>query len=325
MLYQYRSYMTDLENKKFSEDDQQRVDLAVGSLTQLQSLRAVPLLLTSTPSEPMDNQPVMYTHLLPRDVSDDLLSRLEYSWKMPWGTLNVDTSSNIMCLHPDMRALFDGGHWLLAPEKRILDTYLQDPWEIIDEPCYNYTLIAADPEPEISNPMRDISICLMSDVCGTTRTFTYPFGSLPPLISHIHPRFVICYYGVLVKQVNIRHLISYSMRGNLCNQSITDAMINTFETWVKDIPSRSRFFRILSPGPYNDIGATSDNDSKQSLKTIPRRLHPKPFKRAQKKYQNQSIARRHRKQRSHGDGLQDGIRLDRKTLLILEGDETPST
>ncbi|KAG5351556.1 hypothetical protein C0989_005997 [Termitomyces sp. Mn162] len=205
-----------------------------------------------------------------------------------------------------MRALFDGGHWLLAPEKRILDTYLQDPWAIIDEPSYNYTLIAADPEPEISNPMRDISICLMSDVCGTTRTFAYPFGSLPPLISHIHPRFVICYYGVLVKQVNIRHLISYSMRGNLY------------------IPSRSRFFRTLSPGPYNDIGATSDNDSKKSLKTIPRRLHPKPFKRAQKKYQKQSIARRHRK-RSHGDGLQDGIRLDRKTLLILEGDETPST
>ncbi|KAG5722549.1 hypothetical protein E4T56_gene2929 [Termitomyces sp. T112] len=172
MLYQYRCYLGDLENESFeydsfSEDDKQRVDLAVGSLTQLQPLRAVPLLPTGTPSEPMDNGPVTYTHLLPHYVNDDLLSRLEYSWKMPWGTLNVNTSSNIMCLSADMRALFDKGHWLLTPEKRILDMYLQDPCATIDESFYHYTLIAADPAPETPNPMGDIHIRLLSNVSWT--------------------------------------------------------------------------------------------------------------------------------------------------------------
>ncbi|KAG5351557.1 hypothetical protein C0989_005998 [Termitomyces sp. Mn162] len=268
MLYQYRCYLTDLEDESFEydsfyEDDKQRVDLAVGSLTQLQSLRAVPLLPTSTPSEPMDNGPVTYTHLLPHYVNDDLVSSVTRNTK------------------PDARYPYTSSF------KCLWDT------------SHNTSLTGSE-------------------------TFAYPFGSLPSLISHIHPRFVIRYYGVLVKHINIRHLPDFSMR-DLSYQPITNAMLDIYDAWIKDIPSRSRFFRAPSAGLHNN-DVKSNNSSRQGLKTIPRRLHLKSFIRAQKKYRDRLTARRHRKKQRpvHTDGLQSGIRLDRKTLRIIEGDETPN-
>ncbi|KAG6835189.1 hypothetical protein H0H93_004130 [Arthromyces matolae] len=277
MIYSYTCYDYDLDNRPFTDEDKQRVDMATGSFTQISSLRA--------------------------------LSRLEYFWSMAWGTLNVDTSSNIICLSPEMKALFDQGLWILTPEKRILDIYLQNPRATINEPFYNYTLMTASPIPD-PNPMRDISLTFC-DAPPTSDHFSYPFDTLRALASHVHPRFVICHLGYLFAKAHIRHFGSYTMRDNIPHRPIIHAVMDVFRSWTRDIPSRSRFFSR----PMSNKRLQNDSDSQQSLRTVPHRLHPKQFNRAQKKYQDKLNAKRRK----------EDARLDKKALHALEADDPPRT
>ncbi|KAG6814891.1 hypothetical protein H0H93_011844 [Arthromyces matolae] len=66
MIYSYTCYDYDLDDRPFTDKDKQRVDTATGSLTQIPSLRAVGSSITT------DNGPLIYTHLLPRNSSEEL-------------------------------------------------------------------------------------------------------------------------------------------------------------------------------------------------------------------------------------------------------------
>ncbi|KAG6818825.1 hypothetical protein H0H93_001295 [Arthromyces matolae] len=66
MIYSYTCYHYDLDDRPFADEDKQRVDIATGSLTQIPSLRAVGSSVTT------DEGTSVYTHLLPRNSSEEL-------------------------------------------------------------------------------------------------------------------------------------------------------------------------------------------------------------------------------------------------------------
>ncbi|KAG6818826.1 hypothetical protein H0H93_001296 [Arthromyces matolae] len=313
MIYQYTCYARDLDNRPFTEEDKQRVDMATGSLTQIPSLRAIGPVTTN-------NGPLVYTHLLPRDSSEELAT-------FSFGILVEHALGNFERRHqlehyvpPEMRALFDQGLWIITPEKRILDIYLQNPRATINEPFYNYTLMTASPVPD-PNPMREMSLTLHEspndNTCmphpSTSAAFVHPFDTVPQLSSHVHPRFVICYVGHLCGNF-LRHQFGYTMRGNVPHRPIIHAIMEIFYSWTQDIPSRSRFFSTMLT-PSTDSRPDNDSDSQRSLRTVSRRLHPKQFKRAQTKYQDRLKSR----------GQKRGARLDKKALCALDESELPTT
>jgi len=63
--------------------------------------------------------------VLPRAANDDLLTKLEFSWGMRRGTLNVDTRLNIFRLRRDVYALFDKGGFILLPEDDVVEKYME--------------------------------------------------------------------------------------------------------------------------------------------------------------------------------------------------------
>ncbi|KAI0283827.1 hypothetical protein BC826DRAFT_973606 [Russula brevipes] len=66
---------------------------------------------------------VDYAHLLPRVAKNSELTKLEFSWGMRRGTLNVDTRLNVFRLRKDVHALVDKGGFILLPEGDVLEKY----------------------------------------------------------------------------------------------------------------------------------------------------------------------------------------------------------
>ncbi|CEL51472.1 hypothetical protein RSOLAG1IB_00007 [Rhizoctonia solani AG-1 IB] len=48
-------------------------------------------------------------------ITQSKLATLEFAWGMKFGTLDLDTTQNMMWLSPNLRAYFDAGVWALVP------------------------------------------------------------------------------------------------------------------------------------------------------------------------------------------------------------------
>ncbi|CUA78009.1 hypothetical protein RSOLAG22IIIB_12981 [Rhizoctonia solani] len=135
--------------------------------------------------------------MLPRSTRGWELATLEYAWGVKLGTLNLDTTQNIMWLSPDLRCWFDSGDWALLPPKSDL--------ELIRDTSFNQLTWA--------NKTKFTAVCRRSfrnyDFVhfiettqpivrpDTPKSVNYtmhlpPFQSLSPVSSHINPYFAIC-------------------------------------------------------------------------------------------------------------------------------------
>ncbi|KAJ8462000.1 hypothetical protein ONZ45_g18091 [Pleurotus djamor] len=65
---------------------------------------------------------IEYSHVLPRALKDDVLTKLEYVWGMSHDTLNIDSISNIQTLSVEMHQYFDRttGGWAWIPPANII-------------------------------------------------------------------------------------------------------------------------------------------------------------------------------------------------------------
>ncbi|CUA76457.1 hypothetical protein RSOLAG22IIIB_12300 [Rhizoctonia solani] len=136
-------------------------------------------------------------HILPRSTRGWQLTTLEYVWGVKLGTLNLDTTQNMMWLSPDLHRWFDSGDWALLPPKSdlelIRDTSLnQLTWAkktkftaVCRRDFRNYDFVHfIETTQPIVRPDTPESVNYTMHLP--------PFQSLSPVSSHINPYFVIC-------------------------------------------------------------------------------------------------------------------------------------
>ncbi|KDN34177.1 hypothetical protein RSAG8_12733, partial [Rhizoctonia solani AG-8 WAC10335] len=127
----------------------------------------------------------------------ELLTTLEYAWGMKSGTLNLDTTQNMMWLSPNLHTWFDNGDWALLPplsdltviqNTSLCQLSLAKKTKFTTVLCWgirSYDFVHFTPATE---PI------FRFDRPGPINYSIYPppFSAFPPVSSHIHPYFVIC-------------------------------------------------------------------------------------------------------------------------------------
>lgn len=142
------------------------------------------------------NTATEYAHVFGRALAanDELMTKLEYSWKKKWRTQNINTRYNIFRLSSKFHRIFDAKKWLLLPETRILDQYKEvldepDLFPTIKERTYRYTLVAHPDMKSVPIHRRDETLPISPNAF---QKYVHPFEGFPKIVSHVHPRFVIC-------------------------------------------------------------------------------------------------------------------------------------
>ncbi|KAF8880888.1 hypothetical protein BD779DRAFT_1547656 [Infundibulicybe gibba] len=143
---------------------------------------------------------VEYVYCLPRESPESLKTMLEFWWNMDRESLYIDTRYNIFRLNASMRALFDHGKWFLLPEPRIIEQYFEtrgdrDKFPIIEEDTYTYTFFAHPDMRRVPIHRQVTHPSEWTHVKASDFTFLgFPFAEFT-VISHTHPKFVICNAG----------------------------------------------------------------------------------------------------------------------------------
>ncbi|KDR68749.1 hypothetical protein GALMADRAFT_256579 [Galerina marginata CBS 339.88] len=211
---------------------------------------------------------VHHTHVVHRRMRSDLLSRLEHAWGMPWKTLNLDTRYNVFGVNVDLSVFFRRGWWLLLPERRIVQAYLNNrdtPFlDIVNEKSYNYTLVGSSRMSTVVISRYTPSPIPNQKVSADNyRHFCYPFQDLTPMTTHVHPRFVICHAGRLLSKT--LNFLSYATPENELHRSLMLDIVRLYLKWMQRVPPQSPFYT----GTVAEEDKDGDNDSNA---TPPHRL-----------------------------------------------------
>ncbi|PPR01844.1 hypothetical protein CVT24_001732 [Panaeolus cyanescens] len=156
-------------------------------------------------------------------LNNRLMTSIEYFWGLKKYSLNLDSRYNCMYAGNDLHGMFDHGGWCLIPEKQILLDYQEatnadgfhhgktlykamhpepkklkdtDEDESKDDNHYTYKLVPLDSEMK-KTLIHRFHVEVPTDPSHFT-TYFYPFNDLPPIRSHIHPKFVIISLGKLM-------------------------------------------------------------------------------------------------------------------------------
>ncbi|CAE6451554.1 hypothetical protein ACGC1H_005765 [Rhizoctonia solani] len=136
-------------------------------------------------------------HVLRRSTKGSRLSTLEYVWGMKFGTLNLDTTQNMMWLSPHLHRYFDAKDWALVPSLADLETIERSSvrgFSFASKPkftkvcprgirSYDFALFKQSTE-------LDPLLRVVDPTCHSVHL--PPYTTLSPIISHVNPYFVIC-------------------------------------------------------------------------------------------------------------------------------------
>ncbi|KAF8151610.1 hypothetical protein B0H34DRAFT_810645 [Crassisporium funariophilum] len=221
-----------------------RVQKATEGLTKLRCI------ILNTPAE----YGVQYAHLMPREASQELLSRLEYSWGRKFGSLNVDGPHNVMRLEITLHRMFNNGMWMLLPEERIIDAYLnrhkrpdQEFEELVKEETYKYTFVpgrkmTAFVMSRYKEPMQ----CTQQAGPNDFLLYRYPFDDFPIITSHVHPRYVICNIGLkTLSAQTFPDFFSHESTISTHNKRMIEKASQVFRKWTEDIPADPDFHQNI--------------------------------------------------------------------------------
>ncbi|CAA7270529.1 unnamed protein product [Cyclocybe aegerita] len=212
---------------------------------------------------------VNYCHLVPRRVSwkeEDFMDSVEWYWNLRRGSLNLDTRRNIFRAGSSLHWLHDQHQWALLPPPDIVDIYAHS---LIDAPAairladrkafptvpdgiYEYRLIPL-------RDMQNVGISRQStDNPPTPNSFTnyvYPFNEMPPLRSHIHPKFAILEFGRKLKKMSTAALVN-ALRHT---PALADIYV-IYEAWTRGVPSEDEDAESYKPAPSDDDDQDMDPD-----------------------------------------------------------------
>lgn len=227
------------------EDVLKRVNEAPGNITQLRCL--------------IDNiecrHVVDYAHVLARadGKKNELMSSLERSWGVERGTVNSNTHRNIFRLSAKFHRLFDEGKWLLLPEMKILDEYQQHfrsgglpiDFPAVTHDSYKYTLIPHPDMRQVAIHRRAQSIEISS--ASAFKTYVYPYEDFPTIVSHVHPRFVICNSGQKLKGYD--KIVAFAKGDAQLGQRLT-TVSRLYHHWTKAHGSHAESTQTSNPSRF---------------------------------------------------------------------------
>ncbi|KAH6867434.1 hypothetical protein BKA70DRAFT_1494232 [Coprinopsis sp. MPI-PUGE-AT-0042] len=218
---------------------------------------------------------VQLAHVLPRSLSgdDSLMSRLEWSWKMRQGTLNLDTRQNVVFVGASFRLLLERGQWGLLPEEHILDKFLE---------CGHF--FYREKFPDLTDEVFTYTFIPIEDMEDSLENHIYPFHTFPKLTSHIHPKFAVFALGRWFD-----HARGESRAAVYKQWPTIRKVVSIWARWMKAVPPSG-----LSDPTYVDPNAElvdeSENEHEMmddcesdgdSISTRPRRIPYPPPKRRQ--------------------------------------------
>ena len=276
------------------------------------------------------------------------LDSLEFAWNMPRFTLNVDTRANVIrrTFFPNLKCifltltlalvsskfhrLFDLNHWLLVPEASIINAYYdarnkRRNFPIIEvrttllpihcltnrlqqRPSYKYTVVA---HPNMLHVPIHRQNSLPTDENEPPVDYTFyphPYHNFPVIVSHVHPRFVICNTGAKLLgptdwPVDLLNLDMLKIQG-------------IWKAWSQLVDRSKPDGQAFVNNPYNGDPDFGDNDS---LRTSSHRQELRKRKGPEQQGSPTPASKSSKKQRP----ADDGTWLDDDTLH--EFDQQTST
>ncbi|KAF9008224.1 hypothetical protein BDQ17DRAFT_1422298 [Cyathus striatus] len=147
---------------------------------------------------------IEYCRMIPKSMirtNPSFLDSLEFAWDIQKGTLDLDSRSNIFAVGISLSKIFRRAQWILLPDKDTVQTYyenLDSNFPKIKSECFVYRMFPVQRMDDVILTRQNVIATPLSEDMVTTHVF--PFDTLPDLVSHVHPMFVIVRAGyVLVK------------------------------------------------------------------------------------------------------------------------------
>ncbi|PPR01855.1 hypothetical protein CVT24_001743 [Panaeolus cyanescens] len=225
-----------------------------------------------------ETQGVEMAHIFDRDTSwrPSILDSIEWGWKMKKGSLNLDTSRNIVFLGASMHKLYKSWKWTLIPEESIVCQYLHPVWGTpylrrrfpdIQGQTFRYKF-------EPIEDIEDIYIARQSTNDALDITIhEYPFEDFPVVTSHVHPKYyVILHLGRLL----CGGISASSRRSLLDKYPWLEEVENLYSRWIAMLPDNAEDDATYITPHHQGLESPSvtchaDNDS-DSVRTPLRRI-----------------------------------------------------
>ncbi|KIJ57059.1 hypothetical protein M422DRAFT_40602 [Sphaerobolus stellatus SS14] len=258
-----------------------------------------------------------YAHCFARcKRSDMILERLEYSWKMRAGTLNLDSRYNICRLSAKFHILHDQHLWFFLPSDEIINKYHEtrgnrNAFPNIEMEGYEYRVIAHPDMKGVPMLRQTVDVTDGSAVSFSDFIFIdYPYRGLT-VTSHVRPKFAILNAAIALLSVRIiRFVVEFPDLVTTFNK-----VLQIYEAWINKVNPRDtdyRTWRLDKPPPEDDI------DSNSSGSTRPRRSEV-PIGDLSPEGKRGSPQTRSKKRKR--DGPTEGLWLDNMALRELEKQE----
>ncbi|KAF8196540.1 hypothetical protein BJ912DRAFT_1140837 [Pholiota molesta] len=234
------------------------------------------------------------------------MNSIEWFWNMRRKTLNLNTRRNIVCLGASLRTLMDNGNWALLPSEEIIMQYAStlQPGKIAIADRRNFPDIPDGIRPYRLLPlfrMEKLGITIQIDQAPVGPesfvNYVYPFDNLPDFDSHIHPKFAILALGKKLLEMETKSIVAKRVALNKLLEKfpILEEVRRLYTAWTA-IPDAKD---VAADGSYaapdndsddddsepdiddddDDSDYVSDNKSRTSVKTKPRRVGVKKRKR----------------------------------------------
>ncbi|KAJ7666718.1 hypothetical protein DFH06DRAFT_1322689 [Mycena polygramma] len=155
---------------------------------------------------------IQFCHVLARRTKDDILTRLEWWWQLPYWTLYIDTRVNIFPLMANWHLSMDAGDWALVPHHAIITAILVwtelvlsvDPtgynkgkrfpiYKSYNQTKFDYYVLSLS-----EDHLDGVVICRYANPKANANEMehhSHPYNKIDKLPSHIHPHFVIYAVG----------------------------------------------------------------------------------------------------------------------------------
>ncbi|KAJ7123882.1 hypothetical protein C8R43DRAFT_1031802 [Mycena crocata] len=148
-----------------------------------------------------------FCHCIPRSTSDLILTALEWWWQMLYWTLYIDTRYNMFPLMATWHIAMDADEWTLVPHHQLISRLLTWSSNVTKADPTGYNKSKRNPISEsygtqtefvyyfmpLSAAMKEVAIHRYNEDFdpNNVETHLYPFSTIGPLTSHIHPHFVV--------------------------------------------------------------------------------------------------------------------------------------
>ncbi|KAF9495946.1 hypothetical protein BDN71DRAFT_1430620 [Pleurotus eryngii] len=193
---------------------------------------------------------VEYAHLVARALSSNnkLMNKLEWYWGMTRRTLNLDTCYNVFPCSSGLHASHDASEWGLLPSDDIVMQYHDSLTKL-----HSHFLAERTDFHKIPNghflyrflPLRNMEIATITRYLHIPTAedpslrpedlvnYFFPFNSIPPLKSHIHPKFAIFELGLQVSHLPLDEYCSL-----LITTPILSSVLDIYYAWTRTPPTR---------------------------------------------------------------------------------------